>query len=86
MATCCRHPDGLGIIIGDFNISELEEGRFNGIDQTFSDGGRGQSATCRSILPYAVERLLNQALQRWEASSPALDREGIRQHLRGRGA
>ena len=38
MATCCRHPDGLGIIIGDFNISELEEGRFNGIDLTFSDG------------------------------------------------
>ena len=30
-----RHPEALGVIIGDFNICEPEEGRFNVRNQTF---------------------------------------------------
>ena len=41
--------DGLGIIIGDFNICEPEKGMFHVPTQTFSDGDPGRSAAFRSI-------------------------------------
>ena len=34
-------PAGLGILIGDLNLYEPEEGRFNVESQTFSDGESG---------------------------------------------
>ena len=43
------YPDGLGVVIGNFNICEPEEGRFNVTNHTFSDGDPGRSATFRSI-------------------------------------
>ena len=41
-STC---PNGLGIIIGDFHICEPEEGRFDVVDQTTSDGDPGWSTS-----------------------------------------
>ena len=48
-------PVGLGIPIGNFNICEPEERRFNVTAQTFSDGDPGGSATLRSVCPNALE-------------------------------
>ena len=33
-----QYPNAMGMIIGDFNICEPEEGRFNVWNQTFTDG------------------------------------------------
>ena len=33
------YPSGVGIILGDFNICDLEEGRFTVWNQSFTDGG-----------------------------------------------
>ena len=34
------YPCGLGIILGDLYICDPEEGRFNVLDQSFTDGDR----------------------------------------------
>ena len=39
-----RHPEGFGIIIGDFNICEPEGGRFNVMNHNFSEGDAGRNA------------------------------------------
>ena len=44
-------PAGVGILIGDFNICLPEEGRFNVLTQTFSDGDLGRTAAFRSMFP-----------------------------------
>ena len=48
---------GLGILLGDFNICEIEERRFNATTQAFSDGDPGRTATFRSVFPRALERV-----------------------------
>ena len=37
------YPCGVGVILGDFNISDPEEGRFNVWNQSFTDGEIAQS-------------------------------------------
>ena len=44
-----RFPETLGVIIGDFNICELEEGRFNVTNQTFTESDAGQKVVFRSF-------------------------------------
>ena len=39
-----HYPDAIGVIMGDFNICESEEGRFNVWNQTFTDGDTGKAA------------------------------------------
>ena len=43
------YPNAVGIILGDFNICELEEGRFNVWNQTFTEGDVGKTAAFLSI-------------------------------------
>ena len=38
------YPEAVGVITGDFNICEPEEGRFNVWNQTFTDGYAGKAA------------------------------------------
>ena len=38
------YPNGVGIILGDFNICEPEEGRFNVWNQAFTDGDPRKTA------------------------------------------
>ena len=38
------YPNAVGIILGDFNICEPDEGRFNVWNQTFTDGDTGKTA------------------------------------------
>ena len=40
-----QYPDAIGIIMGDFNICQPEEGRFNVWNQTFTDGDTGKAAS-----------------------------------------
>ena len=51
-------PNAVGIILGDFNICEPEEGRFNGWNQTFTDGDAGKTAMFDSFFSM-FSRLLN---------------------------
>lgn len=37
------YPEGLGVIIGDFDMCEPEEGRLNLVTQTFSEGDPGRT-------------------------------------------
>ena len=37
--------EGLGMIFGDFNMRQQEEGRFNLVAQTFREGDPGRTAT-----------------------------------------
>ena len=53
------YPNGVGIILGDFNICDPEEGRFNVWNQTFTDGDPGKTAVFHSFLPHTSLRLLN---------------------------
>ena len=39
-----HYPDAIGVIMGDFNICEPEEGRFNVWNQTFTDGDTRKAA------------------------------------------
>ena len=39
-----RYPEALGVIIGEFNICEPEEGRFNVRNQTFAEGDAWKTA------------------------------------------
>ena len=43
------YPNGVGVIVGDFNICDPEEGRFNVWNQTFTDGDPGQIAVFHSL-------------------------------------
>ena len=49
------YPNGVGIILGDFNICDPEEGRFNVWNQTFTDGDPRKTAVFRSFIPHALE-------------------------------
>ena len=49
------YPNAVGIILGDFNICEPEEGRFNGWNQTFTDGDAGKTAVFHSFFPHVLE-------------------------------
>ena len=43
-----HYPDAIGTIMGDFNICEPEEGRFNVWNLTFTDGDTGKAALFHS--------------------------------------
>ena len=43
------HPSGVGIILGDFNICDPEERRFNVWNQSFTDGAPGKTAVFHSF-------------------------------------
>ena len=43
------------VIIGDFNICELEEGRFNVRNQTFTEGDAGNTRLFQSYFPRVFE-------------------------------
>ena len=49
------YPDAVGIILGDFNICEPEEGRFNVWNRTFTDGDTGRTALFHSLCPHVRE-------------------------------
>ena len=49
------YPNGVGIILGDFNICDPEEGRFNVWNQTFTDGDPGKTAVFHSFFPHVLE-------------------------------
>ena len=54
----CKSPWfflGVGIILGDFNICDPEEGRFNVWNQTFTDGDPAKTAEFHSFFPYVPE-------------------------------
>ena len=55
---CPSYPNAVGIILGDFNICESEEGRFNVWNQTFTDGDTGKTALFHSLFSMS-SRLLN---------------------------
>ena len=48
-------PVGVGVILGDFNICDPEEGRFNVWNQTFTNGDPGKNAVFHSFFPYVLE-------------------------------
>ena len=56
-----QYPNATGMIMGDFNICEPEEGRFNVGNQTFTDGDTGKAALFHSLFLYflAFLKLLN---------------------------
>ena len=43
------YPNGVGVILGDFNICDPEEGRFNVWNQTFTDGDPGKTAVFQTF-------------------------------------
>ena len=45
----------MGIILGDFNICDPEEGRFNVWNQIFTDGDPGKNAVFHSFFPHVLE-------------------------------
>ena len=49
------YPGTLGLITGDFNICEPEEGRFNVWNQTFTDGDAEKVTIFRSFFPHVLE-------------------------------
>ena len=49
------YPNGVGIIWGDFNICDPEEGRFNVWNQSFTDGDPWKTAVFHSFFPYVLE-------------------------------
>ena len=48
------YPGAFGVMAGDFNISEPEQGRFNVWNQTFTDGDAGKTAVFQ-FFPYVFE-------------------------------
>ena len=62
------YPAGFGILNGDFNICETEEGRFNVTTQTFSDGDPGRAAAFRSMLPQSLQ--IAQPGFTWKEAAP----------------
>ena len=49
------YPNGAGIILGDFNICDPEEGRFDVWNQSFTDGDPGKTAVFHSFFPHVLE-------------------------------
>ena len=49
------YPNAVGIILGDFNICEPEEGRFNVWNQTFTDGDPRKTAMFHPFFPHILE-------------------------------
>ena len=49
------YPSGVGIILGEFNICDPEEGRFDVWNQSFTDGDPGKTAVFHSFFPYVLE-------------------------------
>ena len=49
------YPNVVGIILGEFDICEPEEGRFNVWNQTFTDGDTGKTALFHSLFPHVLE-------------------------------
>ena len=50
-----QYPNANGIIMGDFNICEPEEGMFNVWNQTFTDGDTGKAALFHSLFHRVLE-------------------------------
>ena len=50
-----RCPEALGVIIGDSNLCEPEEGRFNVRNQTFTEGVAGKQLTSVLFFPRVLE-------------------------------
>ena len=48
-------PNGVGIILGDFNICDPEEGRLNVWNQTFTDGDARKTAVFHSFFAHVLE-------------------------------
>ena len=49
------YSNAVGIFLGDLNICEPEEGRFNVWNQTFTDGDAGKTAVFHSFFPHVLE-------------------------------
>ena len=49
------YPNGVGIILSDFNTCDPEEGRFNVWNQTFTDGDPRKTAVFHSFFPHVLE-------------------------------
>ena len=49
------YPNAVGIIMGDGNICEPEEGKCNVWNQTFTDGDTGKAALFHSLFPHVLE-------------------------------
>ena len=49
------YPCGVGVFLGDFNICDPEEGRFNVWNQTFTDGSPRKTAVFHSFFPHVLE-------------------------------
>ena len=49
------YPEAVGIVTGDFNICEPDEGRFNVWNKSFSEGDTGKSALFHSFFPRVLE-------------------------------
>ena len=49
------YPCGVGVILGDFNICDQEEGRLNVWNQLITDGDPGKTAVFPSFFPYVLE-------------------------------
>ena len=50
-----HYPEALGVSMGDFNICEPEEGRFNSWNQTSTDGDVGKATLFRSFFLHVLE-------------------------------
>ena len=49
------YPNAVSFILGDFNVCDPEEGRFNVVNQTFTDGDTGKTASLHSNFPNILE-------------------------------
>ena len=49
------YPSGVGVILGDFNICDPEEGRFHVWNQSFTEDDHGKTAVFHSFFPYVLE-------------------------------
>ena len=49
------YPKAIGMIMGDFNICEPEEGRFNFCNETSTDGDMERAALFHSLFPHVNE-------------------------------
>ena len=58
------YPCGVGIILGDFNICDPEEGRFNFGNQSVTEGDPGKTAVFHSFFPHVLEIALSDYTRR----------------------
>ena len=49
------YPNGVGILLGDFNICDPEEGRLNVWNQSFTDGDPGKTAVFHLFFSHVLE-------------------------------